>query len=103
MKVERAVDIAAPPEAVYDLISDPARLGEWVTIHQYAEGAGAGELHKGDTLTQCLKLAGQKFKVRWEVVESDRPHRLVWKGRGPGRPKAQVENALTPNGKGTTF
>ena len=36
-------------------------------------------------------------------MESERPRRVVWKGRGPVRSKARVENVLTPNGKGTTF
>ncbi len=103
MKVERSVDIAAVPEDVYDLIADPGRLGEWVTIHQYVDGAAPGELVEGSKMTQCLRLAGRNFKVKWTVVESDRPHRLVWEGRGPVRSKAKVVNELTPTEKGTRF
>ena len=103
MKVERSVEIAAAPEDVYDVIADPDRLGEWVTIHQYVDGNAPAELVEGSKMAQCLRLAGRNFKVKWTVVESDRPHRLVWEGRGPVRSKAKVVNELTPTEKGTRF
>jgi acetyl-CoA C-acetyltransferase len=103
MKVERDIEIAAAPEEVYDLIADPDRLGEWVTIHQYVDGDAPAELVEGAKMTQCLKLAGRNFKVKWKVVESDRPNKLVWEGRGPMRSKAKVVNTLTETGKGTKF
>ena len=103
MKVEEQVEIAATPAKVYDFISDIDRLGEWVSIHQWAESREKGELEAGDELTQCLKLAGRPFKVRWKVVESDRPNRLVWEGRGPVRSKAKVVNELTETNTGTRF
>ena len=103
MKVQEEIDIAAAPAEVYDLIADIDRLDEWVSIHQWAESSSDGELKSGDELTQCLKLAGRSFKVRWKVVESDRPHRLVWEGRGPVRSKAKVVNELTSTEKGTRF
>ena len=103
MKVERSVDIAAAPEDVYDLIANPGRLGEWVTIHQYVDGDAPVELVEGSRMDQCLRLAGRNFKVKWTVVESDRPSRLVWEGRGPVRSNAKVVNELTPTEKGTRF
>jgi acetyl-CoA C-acetyltransferase len=103
VKVERTVEIAAAPEEVYDLIADPERLGEWVTIHQYVDGEVPDELVEGAKMAQCLRLAGRNFKVKWTVVESDRPHRLVWEGRGPVRSKAKVVNTLTPTDTGTRF
>jgi len=103
MKIEAQVEIAAPPAEVYDLVADIDRIADWVSIHQWAESATNGELTRGDELTQCLKLAGRPFKVRWTVVESDRPNRLVWEGRGPVRSKAKVVNELTPTDRGTRF
>jgi carbon monoxide dehydrogenase subunit G len=103
VKVEREIQIAAPPDAVYDLITDASRLADWVTIHQGIEGKVPAELEEGAQLTQCLKLAGRGFKVRWTVVESRRPHRLAWDGRGPVRSHARVVNALTPKDGGTLF
>jgi uncharacterized protein YndB with AHSA1/START domain len=103
MKVERTVDIAAPPEHVYEVVMDPSRLGEWVTIHHRLEGAPPDRLEKGSKLTQYLKLAGRRFKVLWTVVENDPCKRVVWEGRGPVASHARVEYGFAPNGDGTTF
>jgi carbon monoxide dehydrogenase subunit G len=103
VKVERSTDIAATPEQVYRVVMDPRRLEDWVTIHHHLEDAPDGELEEGSELTQYLKLAGRKFRVRWRVVEDDYPRRVVWEGRGPVRSKARVMYQLEPNGEGTRF
>jgi carbon monoxide dehydrogenase subunit G len=103
VKVERSIEIAAPPERVYDVVMDPARLEDWVTIHHHLEDAPNGPLKRGSKLTQYLRLAGKKFKVRWTVVENDPCIRVVWEGRGPVASHARVEYEFEGNGDGTTF
>jgi carbon monoxide dehydrogenase subunit G len=103
VRVERTVDIAAAPQAVYDVVMDPARLEEWVTIHHHLEDAPNGRLRKGSKMTQCLKLAGKKFNVRWTVVENDPCVRVVWEGRGPVASHARVVYELEGNSDGTRF
>ena len=103
MKVERTVEIDAPPERVYDVVMDPSRLEEWVTIHHHLEDAPNGRLRKGSKMTQCLKLAGKKFNVRWTVVENDPCVRVVWEGRGPVASHARVIYELEENSDGTRF
>jgi carbon monoxide dehydrogenase subunit G len=103
MKVERTIDIAASPERLYDVLMDPARLEDWVTIHHHLEDAPKAPLRKGSQLTQCLKLAGKKFKVRWTVVENEPCVRVVWEGRGPVASHARAVYELEGNGGGTTF
>lgn len=97
------MDIAAPPEAIYDVVTDASRLEDWVTIHEELVDAPHGSLKEGSELTQRLKLAGRCFTVHWTVIESDRPRRVVWKGRGPMRSKASVTYDLGPGGSGTHF
>ena len=103
MKVERTVEIAAPPERVYELVMDPSRLPEWVTIHRDLEGSPPDRLERGSKLTQLLRLAGRGFKVRWTVVENDPCRHVVWEGRGPVGSHARAEYGFAPNGDGTTF
>lgn len=103
MRVERTVDIGAAPDRLYEIVMDPHRLGDWVTIHHHLEDAPRGALKQGSKLTQCLKLAGRKFKVRWTVVENDPCKRVVWEGRGPVGSHARVEYVFEPNGGGTRF
>jgi carbon monoxide dehydrogenase subunit G len=103
VKVERTVEIAASPGEVYDVVMDPSRLEDWVTIHHHLEGSAPDRLERGSSLTQCLKLAGRKFKVRWNVVENEPCKHVVWEGKGPVASHARVEYRFAENAGGTRF
>lgn len=97
MNVKRKIDIAASAQDIYAVVMDPHRLKEWVTIHQSLKDAPKGNLKKGSTLTQYLKLAGRSFKVEWTVSENDPAKRVVWDGKGPLRSKAKVIYDMSDN------
>jgi uncharacterized protein YndB with AHSA1/START domain len=101
-KLEREIEIDAPPEAVYAVLTDPRCLGEWVTIQEELEEAPRGDLKEGDTLRQRMKVAGQRFRLHWKVIEADRPSRVVWEGKGPLGSKAKAVYELNGNGEGRT-
>ena len=101
-KLEREIVIDASPDEVYDVLLDPRCLGEWVTIQEELEEAPDGDLAEGDTLRQRMKVAGKRFKLSWTVVQSDRPTRVVWEGKGPMGSKATAIYELSSNGDGGT-
>jgi uncharacterized protein YndB with AHSA1/START domain len=101
-EVRTEIEIAAPPEAVWDVVMDPARLGDWVSAHKDVEWEG-GELGEGDSFRQTLRLGGMDTGIEWTVVELDRPHRAVWKGAGPARSTAHVVYELRDRDGGTAF
>ncbi len=103
MKVERSIEIAASPEAIFAVVMDPERLGEWVTIHDALKSAPDGPLRKGSRLEQSLRVAGQRFYVSWTVAEAKRPSRIVWDGRGPAGTSARAVYELAPVADGTRF
>lgn len=103
MKVERSIEIAAPPEAVYEVVMDASRLGEWVTVHKELVHAPERLLEEGDELAQKLKVAGKAFKVSWTVAKAERPRDVEWEGRGPMGTKARVSYDLEPRSGGTCF
>jgi carbon monoxide dehydrogenase subunit G len=103
MRVERATHITAPPKDVYDVVMDPQRLEDWVTIHHHLEGSPRTPLQKGSELTQTLKLAGRTFKVHWHVVQNEPCEHVVWEGRGPLGSHAKVEYRFGANDGGTDF
>ena len=103
-KLEREIHIDAPAEEVYDTLTDPDCLGEWVTIQDGLEEAPSRNLEKGDKIVQRMKVAGQKFHVSWHVDEAERPSRIVWTGKGPMGAKARaVYEIRTNGGDGCTF
>jgi carbon monoxide dehydrogenase subunit G len=103
-KLEREIQIDASPEAVYDKLTDPNCLGEWVSVHDGIEEAPPGNVEKGDTIVQRMKVAGQKFRIKWHVNEAKRPTKVIWTGDGPMGSKARAEYTISKNGgSGCTF
>jgi uncharacterized membrane protein len=99
------ITIDAPVEKVYDLVADPSRLTEWVTIHDSLEDAPDRPLERGSELTQVLRIAGRTFRARWTVVENEPCKRVVWQGRGPLGSHARFIYRFGSNDEGreTTF
>ena len=102
-EVRAKIDINAPPEQVYDVMLDPDRLQEWVTIHRKVNRADSGEPREGFEMDQTLCLRHANFKVHWTLTDAERPHRATWEGRGPAGSYARTSYKLTPNGDGTHF
>jgi carbon monoxide dehydrogenase subunit G len=96
-EVVTTIQIDASPDEVWDVVMDPTRLQEWVTIHRRLED------HSEDSMTQVLCLRGVNFHVKWNLAVGDRPHRACWKGKGPARSKAETEYTLTAVDGGTRF
>ena len=104
MKVERSVEVSAPPQQRLrrgDGLHAPGRLGDHPRLTWWATRRAGSR--RARELTQCLKLAGRRFKVRWTVVENDPCRRVVWEGRGPVASHARVEYGFEANGDGTHF
>jgi carbon monoxide dehydrogenase subunit G len=95
-EVVTSIDIDAPVDDVWRTVMDPARLGEWVTIHRRLVS------HSDDAMEQVLCLRGANFKVKWHLAEASAPHHATWEGRGPARSHAETEYRLSDNGRGGT-
>ncbi len=101
--VRQSIEIAAPIERVWALVMDPARLGEWVTIHEQAFDLPDGELERGSTFGQRMKLKGVPLKVRWEVVECRAPRRARWRGEAAAGARAAIAYDLSERDGSTVF
>jgi hypothetical protein len=82
---------------------DPERLGEWVSIHRSVSDLPDGELTKGSRFRQEMKLKGVPLKVRWEVVECEKPLRARWQGKAGAGAKARISYDLAESKGGTRF
>ena len=101
--VRTSIDLAVPPQAVWDVVMDPGRFGEWVTIHRKLIRADGGPLRVGFEVEQALALGGAPFRVRWRLAELHPPDHSVWEGEGPAGSRARIVNALEAVDGGTHF
>jgi len=101
-EVRIEIDIAAPPAAVWSVVMDPERFGEWVTIHRGLGAHSPGPPRVGSWMAQSLTLRGAHFKVKWELVVCEEAKRAEWHGKGPARSHAETEYLLSENADGGT-
>ncbi|MQA63099.1 MAG: crotonase/enoyl-CoA hydratase family protein [Actinophytocola sp.] len=72
-----SVSIPASPEQVFAVVGEAGRLADWLIMHVGWPDGEPGELRKGATFRQQLKLMGMPAQVRWSVSAAE-PPRLVW-------------------------
>ena len=95
--------IDAAREDVWDMVMDPRRLGDWVTIHRKLVHCDGGPPRVGYKMEQQIHLRGVSLEVHWKLVECDPCVRAVWEGRGPARSRAHTEYLLSGEHGATQF
>jgi len=101
--VRTSIEIAVPPERVWEFVTDLDRLGEWVSIHRDFPEPPPAEVREGTMFQQTVELAGTPFPVEWTAIEVDGPHRLAWEGTGPAGAIARTTYSLSAETGGTRF
>lgn len=100
--VTASIDIAAPPEKVWNAIMDPSRLTEWVTIHRQLVHADSGPPRVGYRMDQQIHLRGVNLDVHWKLVDCVPCERAVWEGKGPAHSRARTDYVLRSVDGGAT-
>ncbi len=95
--------IAVQPADVWQMVMDPHRLSDWVTIHRRLDRADDGPPRVGYQMDQRIHLRGVGLEVHWTLAEVRRDELAVWEGRGPARSSAHSEYVLTAERGGTRF
>lgn len=76
---QESVSVAATPEAVYALVSDITRMGEWspvCTAGWWDDEADAGQV--GAWFTGRNQLADRTWETRSQVVAADPDREFAW-------------------------
>ncbi|WP_091116297.1 SRPBCC family protein [Geodermatophilus dictyosporus] len=73
-----SIVVAAPPEAVYDLVSDVTRTGEWspVCVACWWDEGATGAV--GDWFTGRNVTPERTWETRSQVVAADRGREFAW-------------------------
>jgi uncharacterized protein YndB with AHSA1/START domain len=93
-RVEFDVVVDAPPEAVWEVISDPRRLPHWDRHIVRVEGVPAGGLRKGMRYSTEMRFLAFRSTIDGEVLEWDPPKRSAI--RLTGLLEATVTSTIEP-------
>ena len=80
--VEVLVEVEAPPERVWAIVSDPRKLSHWDRHVESVEGIPVSGLVEGVRYTTVMRFMAVRGRVDAEVVEFEPPHRSVIHLRG---------------------
>jgi uncharacterized protein YndB with AHSA1/START domain len=75
--VEVLVEVEAPPERVWAVVSDPRKLSHWDRHVESVEGIPAGGLAEGVRYTAVMRFMAVRGHVEAVVMEWEPPHRSV--------------------------
>jgi uncharacterized protein YndB with AHSA1/START domain len=101
--VHTTIEIEAPVERVWEIVMDPYRLEDWVTIHRALRNVSDKPLLKGSTMDQVLHMRGVSFHVHWTLVDVKPPNVAEWEGRGPAHSRARIRYELSDGEDGRTL
>jgi carbon monoxide dehydrogenase subunit G len=100
--VHAQIEIEAAPQRVFEVVMDPRRLADWVTIHRSLGQVSADPTVTGATMDQVLHMHGVSFKVHWRLVSVRAPFEAEWEGRGPAHTRARIHYGLSGDADGPT-
>ena len=100
IRIELTVEIARPPEDVFELLSDIDRLSEWQA--SAVEAHTNGPLAEGSRVAEKRRLLGREVDTELEVAAYEPPKRLTLRSLG-GPVDFTVDHELTARGGGTVL
>lgn len=99
--VVNSIHIDAPPERVFELISDARRFPEWGTNVIEVKDVSGPQDRVGASYTAVMRFAGRRMEGRWEITRVEKPSYVEQKGTALGGGDATAINRLEPAGGGT--
>jgi carbon monoxide dehydrogenase subunit G len=99
--IEVQVEVQAPPERVWEVVSDPRNLPTWDRRITAVRGVPPGGLREGSRYTTEVRFMGARITVESEVLELRPPEYAKVRVSGPM--DAIVETWVEPAGPGTAL
>lgn len=89
-------DLTAPPEAVFDVFDDGWLYGLWVVGASHIRDVDAEWPSVGSHIHHAFGAWPLLVRDQTEVLENDRPHRLVLQARAWPAGQARIELTVEP-------
>lgn len=99
--VSRSTEIAAPPERVWEVMSDFARYPEWNVPHMGFTN-GTPEAVEGAVFKERVRVLNVAGEVEWTVASVEPPHELKLHGKFMLGVEITQTYALASDGNGNT-
>jgi carbon monoxide dehydrogenase subunit G len=96
-----SIDVPAPPEKVWEAVSNLDVYAQWMTLHAGFPDGAPGEMAPGMTYRERVKVMGMPGEVTWTVAELEEQARARLEGEGPMGIKLKAAFLLEPAGDGT--
>ncbi|QLY31985.1 SRPBCC family protein [Nocardia huaxiensis] len=101
--IEASKNLAATPDALWAVVSDPQTWDKWFTIHERWMEEPPATLAQGSKLVAKIVMLGMANKMEWVVESVEAPSRMVLSGTGMAGVKVQFTFDITPEGDGSKF
>jgi uncharacterized protein YndB with AHSA1/START domain len=103
MAIEESLDIAAPPERLYDMVSDLSRMGEWSPENQGGKWmGGATGAAEGAKFKSRNRIGWRRWSTVAHIVTANPPKEVAWESRSFGLKIAVWRYQFEPNATGGT-
>jgi hypothetical protein len=100
VSVSRTVDVAAPPERVWDLVSDLPRMGEWSPENRGGRWVRGGGPTVGAVLVGTNGRGLRRWSTRSTVTRAERPRAFAFDVTSLGLAVAQWAYEVEPTASG---
>lgn len=97
-----SIHVDATREEVFDFVSDPWRIPEYVSLVLEILDVSEGPLGVGSKITERAKPGPFPVTTHWEIVEYERPHKHVWRGHQVDM-EMKLTKQVTADGSGTRY
>jgi carbon monoxide dehydrogenase subunit G len=100
-KTTASKEIAATPDEVWAVISDPRRNEDWNTMHTSWKDEPPTGLTQGAQFTEVLTIMGMANTITFTTDAYDAPTSLTISGVGMAGAKVSMTLSVEPSGKGS--
>jgi carbon monoxide dehydrogenase subunit G len=101
--VEATKELAATPDAVWQVISDPQTWDKWFTLHAGWLAEPPATLSEGDKLVEKIVMLGMANKLEWNVAALQQGEKITLAGTGMAGVKVEFSFIVASAESGSTF
>ena len=103
MAIEESIDVGAPPERLYDMVSDLSRMGEWSPENRGGKWmGGATGAAEGAKFKSRNRIGWRRWSTVAHIVTANPPKEVAWESRSFGLKIALWRYQFEANATGGT-